>query len=362
MSVTIIMAGTATPKPGCEPDTDFQVLGAAAELLIANGWTAPKICEVTGCGRSARARKLCTLHYQRQQAMGGTGAAQPERPPRNVGRRKNRTCGVDGCPNDHYSKGYCQLHYQRWKKTGDPGPAGPLRPGPRKNDTPAPEPTPAPAPATEPTQTQGPETAGKNVPDRGGRVGPDYVQSRTSPPKPAPSTRTTLAMAKPAPPARPALAVVKAKPAKPVKLCLVPECGGAHDAYGYCTPHLAEWKETGRAPEAKQAAPAAAAAVDPEQARLEQLRGPGRGQPGGRARRYVGVRCDGGRGRPSRSASSWRSVCSVPCRSSVRTGCRSTRSRWPRSSWRPRRERPRLTRRSNEWQRSRTQSVAREVP
>jgi hypothetical protein len=78
-------------------------------------------CTVDRCGRPARCRGYCDLHYQRLR-KGHDLLAEP----RYQRRRAARICTVEACGKPHYALGYCQVHYRRWCKYGDPGGAGPV--------------------------------------------------------------------------------------------------------------------------------------------------------------------------------------------------------------------------------------------
>jgi HNH endonuclease len=68
-----------------------------------------RLCGVEGCGKPARQRGWCSMHYARWRKHGD---------PLYVAQQ--RLCAVDGCGRKHYGHGWCGTHYARWRKHGDP--------------------------------------------------------------------------------------------------------------------------------------------------------------------------------------------------------------------------------------------------
>lgn len=64
------------------------------------------------CGKPARAKNLCAMHYARLLRTGEPETARVTRP------TKNRKCSF--CDEPHYAKDYCYLHYVRNHRHGDP--------------------------------------------------------------------------------------------------------------------------------------------------------------------------------------------------------------------------------------------------
>lgn len=99
-----------------------------AGLLAQISWQpGSTLCGVEGCGRPARTRHLCDWHYARWWRTGQVGPPGPlpkgPRPERHVG---PRACSVAGCGRTAATHDLCHAHYQRWQKTGDPLAFGPL--------------------------------------------------------------------------------------------------------------------------------------------------------------------------------------------------------------------------------------------
>jgi hypothetical protein len=72
------------------------------------------VCSVTGCGKPARARGFCMMHYNRWLRHGNPG--EPET--RNIFR--SGPCLIDGCDKKRVALGWCRMHYRRWLRYGDP--------------------------------------------------------------------------------------------------------------------------------------------------------------------------------------------------------------------------------------------------
>jgi len=79
-----------------------------------------KLCTVSGCDTVARARGLCSRHYERQRKYGDPGALhRVTREPRKHGSAPLPCC-VAGCDRAARSRGMCHKHYCRWLANGDP--------------------------------------------------------------------------------------------------------------------------------------------------------------------------------------------------------------------------------------------------
>lgn len=77
-----------------------------------------RICVVEGCGNPAKARGMCSAHWQRwrKEASGHEVAGYV---------RGARQCSIDGCLNsarrdDGGVRGLCRMHYARFRRHGDP--------------------------------------------------------------------------------------------------------------------------------------------------------------------------------------------------------------------------------------------------
>lgn len=64
--------------------------------------SADKICEVSGCGKRAKAKDLCPSHYNAWL------------------RKNNRPCQIDGCENSVAAQDLCSMHWQRLRRNGSP--------------------------------------------------------------------------------------------------------------------------------------------------------------------------------------------------------------------------------------------------
>ncbi|RLB59790.1 MAG: hypothetical protein DRI34_00830 [Deltaproteobacteria bacterium] len=69
-----------------------------------------KICSVEGCDKPARARGLCSRHYQRQRYSERRQAEGDKGPPR----RGQGQCEVEGCQEVVYARQMCSKHFMQW--------------------------------------------------------------------------------------------------------------------------------------------------------------------------------------------------------------------------------------------------------
>lgn len=83
----------------------------ASKKIVA---APPSACAVDGCNKTAQSRGLCPMHYQRRRLTGSVGAAAPK-----IGRYGGASCSVETCERKAFCLGFCRMHYQRWKAHGD---------------------------------------------------------------------------------------------------------------------------------------------------------------------------------------------------------------------------------------------------
>lgn len=69
-----------------------------------------KICSVEGCDKPARARGLCSRHYQRQRNAERRRAEGEQDLPR----RGHGQCQVEGCQEVIYARQMCSKHFMQW--------------------------------------------------------------------------------------------------------------------------------------------------------------------------------------------------------------------------------------------------------
>jgi len=91
-----------------------------------------KTCSEPGCMLPARARGLCSKHYQRlryaEKRASELGEAPPKtlseakanrlnKPARKTSKRGGGTCSEEGCDRPNYAKGLCGKHFMEWVRS-----------------------------------------------------------------------------------------------------------------------------------------------------------------------------------------------------------------------------------------------------
>jgi len=71
-------------------------------------------CLVPGCGRDARTRGWCRMHYRRWLKNGHPG----EPTPRIVHQKRDPVCTEPDCDRPHDARGYCKRCYKRYWRGG----------------------------------------------------------------------------------------------------------------------------------------------------------------------------------------------------------------------------------------------------
>lgn len=69
-------------------------------------------CAEPGCTEPARARGLCSKHYQRVRAAERRDAESEAKP-----RRGGGSCSREGCAQTVYARGMCSKHFMEWVRT-----------------------------------------------------------------------------------------------------------------------------------------------------------------------------------------------------------------------------------------------------
>jgi hypothetical protein len=87
----------------------------------------PRRCQHPGCDLPARARGLCSKHYQRQRYAEKKALFQPDgdqgtplgsrQNPRPTEKRGGGCCSQEGCDQPNYAKGLCSKHFMQWVRT-----------------------------------------------------------------------------------------------------------------------------------------------------------------------------------------------------------------------------------------------------
>lgn len=89
--------------------------GAAAKKKDAGGCDKPT-CSEPGCGRPARARGLCSKHYQRlRYREKRSNAAGPDGD--GALKRGMGVCEVEGCDQQVYARKMCSKHFMEWVRS-----------------------------------------------------------------------------------------------------------------------------------------------------------------------------------------------------------------------------------------------------
>jgi hypothetical protein len=111
------------------PATESSATAPPSRVAPASGGRTPsgmKVCSHEGCNLPARARGLCSKHYQRQRyaekktqgadadESGSTGSRQNPRP---TAKRGGGLCKQEGCDEPNYAKGLCSKHFMEWVRT-----------------------------------------------------------------------------------------------------------------------------------------------------------------------------------------------------------------------------------------------------
>ncbi len=91
-----------------------------------------KICSEPDCNLPARARGLCSKHYQRlryaEKRASELGEPPPKtlseakanrlnKPVRKTSKRGGGTCSKEGCDRPNYAKGLCGKHFMEWVRS-----------------------------------------------------------------------------------------------------------------------------------------------------------------------------------------------------------------------------------------------------
>lgn len=79
-------------------------------------------CEVAGCEKPQRGRKLCAMHLARVHATGSPHKTASGR----IAYGHGAKCALEGCERPRRKRSWCESHYARWRRTGDPGGGGPM--------------------------------------------------------------------------------------------------------------------------------------------------------------------------------------------------------------------------------------------
>jgi hypothetical protein len=94
---------------GTESDPDLE-----PEKLEESAPGEPaKRCSQEGCEEPARARGLCSKHYQRQR-YAEKRAAEEKAGGATKPKRGGGTCSIEGCSGTVYARGMCGKHFMEW--------------------------------------------------------------------------------------------------------------------------------------------------------------------------------------------------------------------------------------------------------
>ncbi len=116
----------ADSGPTGQPEPAFQRAAAAGQPEEA------KTCNQPDCELPARARGLCSKHYQRlryaqkraeergdpiPEDLDQARAQQARKPNRRTSKRGGGVCSVDGCERANYAKDMCGKHFMEWVRS-----------------------------------------------------------------------------------------------------------------------------------------------------------------------------------------------------------------------------------------------------
>jgi hypothetical protein len=73
-----------------------------------------KRCSAEGCEEPARARGLCSRHYQRQRYAEKRAAEEQAAGAGAAAKRGAGACAVEGCAQTVYARGMCGRHFMEW--------------------------------------------------------------------------------------------------------------------------------------------------------------------------------------------------------------------------------------------------------
>jgi hypothetical protein len=94
-----------------------RVGGAAVEAEDHAAGGEGRACAEPGCGEPARARGLCSKHYQRQRYAERREAEEREAGPNALPKRGGGSCAIGGCGQIVYARGMCGKHFMEWVRT-----------------------------------------------------------------------------------------------------------------------------------------------------------------------------------------------------------------------------------------------------
>lgn len=112
-------------------DVLAQKFGLVADLPV-DAQNDTRICTEAGCSQPARARNLCSKHYQRLRyaERRATEDGQPipktlaearsnrsKKPARKTEKRGGGNCSIEGCDQPNYARGLCGKHFMEWVRS-----------------------------------------------------------------------------------------------------------------------------------------------------------------------------------------------------------------------------------------------------
>lgn len=90
----------------------------AADATSSRAGQSKPVCREPGCNRPARARGLCSKHYQRlryrEKRAAGNGKSEPGS---GVPRRGVGLCEAEGCDQPVYARNMCSKHFMEWVRS-----------------------------------------------------------------------------------------------------------------------------------------------------------------------------------------------------------------------------------------------------